>query len=351
VLATGAFLVFLGVMFAPTTFSSRRRDEPAPALDDAQPAWQDSAGGVATLEQEDVECEAAETQEPERMSAAGLVEEAADDVAAEDVSIPNRVEESAADSAEAVVSISASSVTIEAESVLVEEASAEEVAGVFSAEGDESMAASAIADVAVEDNVEEIDESSEESSDEECDEECDESDDVLDDVLDDVAAEVAAELEPATDEVAEESTSVDIAATAVALAEPAPESAGAFENEPPVCVIETYPSNFSAMQAGDAETLDSALGAFETHEAPDVHELQYDESDLDAIDGPASEDTDSGDSIVSAETSEPPAEPEPLEERSSVPEPTDRALDSTSLFAGLDETRWIDTRSGSPRGG
>jgi hypothetical protein len=381
VLATGAFLVFLGVMFAPTTFASRRREEPDPALDGAQPEWQDSAGGVATLEhenieQEDVECEATETDQTDGVAA----EDAAEAVDAEDVraeSIEEHVEGCAEDPAHAVVSISASSVMIEAETALVEEASAEEVAAeevaeAISAESGESMAADANAGVAVDDIIEEIDETAavdssvngqeieesvegacpescesaadDDESAEESDEECDESGDMLEDA----AGEIPSEIDAAIDGATEESPAEQIAATA--LAEPEPEPVSAIENEPQVCVIETYPSDFGATHAGDAETLDSALGAFETHEAPDVHELQYDASDLDSIDEPVSDDTDPGESIESAETTELPAEPDPIEERSSIPEATDRALDSTSLFAGLDETRWIDTRSGSSRG-
>jgi len=360
VLATGAFLVFLGVMFAPTTFASRRREEPDPALDGAQPEWQDSAGGVATLErenieQEDVECEATETDQPDGVAADDAAEDAvadaAEDVGAEGVcaeSTEEYVEGLAQDPSHAVVSISASSMMVEAETALVEEASAEDVADAISADAIADAADGDICDqihetTAVDSSV--IGQDVEESVEAACPEASDESDDMLEDVAEAVALELDAAIEDAT----EASPAEQMVETA--LAEPDPESVSAVENEPPVCVIETYPSDFGATHAGDAETLDSALGAFETHEAPDVHELQYDESDLDSIDAPASDDTDPGESIASAETAEPPAEPELIEERSGVPDATDRALDSTSLFAGLDDARWIDTRAGSPRGG
>jgi len=356
VLATGAFLVFLGVMFAPTTFASRRREEPDPALDGAQPEWQDSAGGVATLEhenieQEDVECEATEADQTDGVAA----EDATEDVGAEDVraeSTEEYVEGRAEDPSHAVVSISASSMMVEAETALIEEASAEDVADAISADAIADAADGDICDQIHETTTvdsfvigQDVEESVEAACPEACEpsvEACDESDDMLEDVAEEVALEIDAAIEDAT----EASPAEQMVETALALAEPEPESVSAVEDEPPVCVIETYPSDFGATHAGDAETLDSALGAFETHEAPDVHELQYDASDLDSIDEPVSDDTDPGESIASAETSELPAEPDPIEERSSIPEATDRALDSTSLFAGLDETRWIDTRSG-----
>jgi hypothetical protein len=412
VLATGAFLVFLGVMFAPTTFSSRRREDPAPALEDAQPEWKDSAGGVATLEQEDVECEAAETAQAEDVCAEDVsAEDAAEDVAEEALedagceSIEDSLEESREESredgieecvqasADAVVSISASSVMVEVDATTVSDDIAEDASGAIAAAGGDSVVAEALADVAVEgiagevaeEVAEEIaDETADETADEIADETADdtadeiaespaigesiaesvettlaesraesreESDSTLEDVAEDAAAEVDSAMGDATADATDESPVEQLAETAVALAEPEPESGSAVEDEPPVCFIETYPSDFAEMNAGDEESLEESLSACETHEAPDAHELQYDSTDADAIDEPASDDTDSGESIVSAETCEPPLEPEPIEERSSAPGATDRALDSTSLFAGLDDTRWIDTRSGSPRGG
>ena len=418
VLATGAFLVFLGVMFAPTTFSSRRREETAPALEDAQSEWQDSAGGVATLEREDLEHEDSEHEDSEHAHAGTddvAVEEAPatasedtikdqsdDEVADEaaDEAAPS-ADPGIADSYAAVVSISASSATFEVDSVDSSDASVESFSEECAASCEASItdeaysscqAAAVLAEIADTSGVAaESGASADTISDlvELCDGDGDQgsvemhaqaessvaeisaspevpalsegTSDTLDDAAVDIEDDLGADVESASadaisdeecvDEDAEQSAAEQIVETSVALAENESEPASLVEDEPPVCVIETYPSDFAATEAPETETLDRALGEIESHEAPDIHELQYDGTDLDAIDHPAGDDADPGESIVSAETTEPPAEPEPIEERNVIPEATDRALDSTSLFAGLDDAHWIETRSGAPRGG
>ena len=416
VLATGAFLVFLGVMFAPTTFSSRRREETAPALDDAQSEWQDSAGGVATLEREDSDREDSEhahagTDDAAVEDAAATASEDTIEDESDDETDDEADDEAAAsadpgiaDSYAAVVSISASRATVEVDSVdssdtSVESFSAEATASCRASIADEAdgsgevaAALSEIADAScviaesgesadtvsglVEPCVHDEDQDSVEmhaqaessvaaiSASPEVPALSEGTSDTLDDAAVDIEDDLGADVESASvdvisdeecvDEDAEQSAAEQIVETAVALAEPESERdsepASVVEDEPPVCVIETYPSDFVATEAPETETLDRALGEIESHEAPDIHELEYDGTDLDAIDHPAGDDTDPGESIVSAETTEPPAEPEPIEERNVIPEATDRALDSTSLFAGLDDAQWIETRSGAPRG-
>ena len=288
VLATGAFLVFLGVMFAPTTFStSRRRPEPIDAPRDGHDGeFHDSAGGVATLEADDaVEGAADDVDATEDASEESGKLDAADAADAADEGV---VEDAVEELDSAGPCADAATVAVESESSVV------------------SISASSI-----------------------------------------VEPEIALEAGVSQRETA---TSVEVPEVEVAEVEVAEvEDAEVPEPEPQICSIETFPSDFAQIASHEPETLDSALDASEMHEAQDIHELQYDETELDAIDVPADDDADPGEAVASAETMEPPEEVEPIVERASVPDANDRALDSTSLFAGLDESRWIETRSQSQR--
>jgi hypothetical protein len=142
-------------------------------------------------------------------------------------------------------------------------------------------------------------------------------------------------------------------------AEPVAETQVA-EVEVPLATVEIEESIDQAvaldMEAGPAieaviaepETLCSAEGDFVTHEAQDVHELQYDrvvevthaatealpqelEQELDAESDDQSLSLEAGDSAVDMSGSV----------IIEVPPANDRALDTMSLFAGIAEERWM----------
>ncbi|MFM2163971.1 MAG: hypothetical protein RL325_408 [Planctomycetota bacterium] len=129
---------------------------------------------------------------------------------------------------------------------------------------------------------------------------------------------------------------------------PSPDTAEAYLAEPdPEPVVETVPEPVS-VAAAEPETLDSAIAPVETFAAQDVHELQYGAADAveeiraatDSIPSEVEADDDAEAPSCVIETF-PSAAP-------SLPAPTDRALDGMSLFSGIDDARWIDTRD--PRG-
>jgi len=169
------------------------------------------------------------------------------------------------------------------------------------------------------------------------------------------AEPVAAEpvLECAVDAAAGPVAEIQVAETQVAENQVA-------EVEAPLATVEIEESIDQAvaldMEAGPAieaviaepETLCSAEGDFVTHEAQDVHELQYDrvvevthaatealpqelEQELDAESDDQSLSLEAGDSAVDMSGSV----------IIEVPPANDRALDTMSLFAGIAEERWM----------
>ena len=170
-----------------------------------------------------------------------------------------------------------------------------------------------------------------------------------------VAGEVAGVGAAAVEEMAVEDVAVeDVAVEDVAVEDVAVEDVAAAS--PAEVVVEP-------------ETLDSALFAGETFEATDLHELQYGKAadEAVALGGEAAEMTIEG-SIEVADAVSDAAGADELAEQPVVgvgpraedavaacaietfptpvapPAPTDRALDSLSLFSGIEDGRWIDTR-------
>ena len=271
VLAMGAFLVFVGLMLAPSSVTARPRvrRESTP-VDDAPNA----ASAVATMLAVDA---------PRVGVGMGVADEATEDVAQAIVA------------ADALDAGSASEIAVVgAEAAAVEVVDVVEVFGAA-----EPVAAEPVLECAV-----------------------------------DTAAEPVAEIQVAEIQVA--------------------------QVEAPLATVEIEESIAQAvaldMEAGPAieaviaepETLCSAEGDFVTHEAQDVHELQYDrvvevthaatealpqelEQELDAESDDQSLSLEAGDSAVDMSGSV----------IIEVPPANDRALDTMSLFAGIAEERWM----------
>jgi len=281
VLAMGAFLVFVGLMLAPSSVTARPRvrRESTP-VDDAPNA----ASAVATMLAVDA---------PRVGVGMGVADEATEDVA------------QAVVAADALDVVPASEIAVvDAEAAAVEVVDVVEVFGAA-----EPVAAESVLECAV-----------------------------------DTAAEPVAEIQVAEIQVAE----TQVAESQVA------------EVEVPLATVEIEESIDQAValeiEAGPAieaviaepETLCSAEGDFVTHEAQDVHELQYDrvvevthaatealpqelEQELDAESDDQSLSLEAGDSAVDMSGSV----------IIEVPPANDRALDTMSLFAGIAEERWM----------
>ena len=295
VLAMGAFLVFVGLMLAPSAVTARPRvrREPTP-VDDAPNA----ASAVATMLAVDAP----------RVGVVGVVDEVAGAVASD---APQAVE--AAGAVEVVEAVEVLDPVATPETAVVEaEAAAVEVAGAAetaeaAAEPSAEAAAEPIPDAAAE-------------------------------PIPEAFAELAAEAE------------VPVAAVEI--------------EEPVVPVVEVEgdpeadPEADPAIEAAIAEpeTLCSAEGDFVTHEAQDVHELQYErvvevthaatealpqelevefEAELEAEFG--AERDDQSLSVEAVDSAVDMSDSVIIE----VPPANDRALDTMSLFAGIAEERWM----------
>ena len=158
---------------------------------------------------------------------------------------------------------------------------------------------------------------------------------------------------PVLEEVPSESAE---AVSSAVPADPADQDSVQSVFEEPITVVDENCVEEGAMV--EPETLDSAVAEVETFAAQDVHELQYgvveqvDEihAATDSLPGEVEMEVDSeaqaeadGDADASTCVIETFSIAAP-----SVPAATDRALDGMSLFSGIDDARWIDTRD--PRG-
>jgi hypothetical protein len=284
VLAMGAFLVFVGLMLAPSAVTARPRvrREPTP-VDDAPNA----ASAVATMLAVDA-------------PRVGVVDEVAGAVASD---APQAVE--AVEVVEAVEAVEVLDPVATPETAVVEaEAAAVEVAG-----------AAETAEAAAEPSTE-------------------------------------AAAEPIPEAFAELAAEAEVPVAVVEIEEPVV----------PVVEVEADPESDPAIEAAIAEpeTLCSAEGDFVTHEAQDVHELQYErvvevthaatealpqelevefeaelEAELEAEFG--AERDDQSLSVEAVDSAVDMSDSVIIE----VPPANDRALDTMSLFAGIAEERWM----------
>ena len=291
VLAMGAFLVFVGLMLAPSAVTARPRvrREPTP-VDDAPNA----ASAVATMLAVDAP----------RVGVVGVVDEVAGAVASD---APQAVE--AVGAVEVVEAVEVLDPVATSETAVVEaEAAAVEVAG-----------AAETAEAAAEPSTE-------------------------------------AAAEPIPEAFAELAAEAEVPVAAVEIEAPVV----------PVVEVEGDPEADPAIEAAIAEpeTLCSAEGDFVTHEAQDVHELQYErvvevthaatealpqelevefeaefeaelEAELEVAFG--AERDDQSLSVEAVDSAVDMSDSVIIE----VPPANDRALDTMSLFAGIAEERWM----------
>ncbi len=301
VLAMGAFLVFVGLMLAPSAVTARPRvrREPTP-VDDAPNA----ASAVATMLAVDAP----------RVGVVGVVDEVAGAVASD---APQAVE--AVEAVEVLDPVATpETAVVEAEAAAVEVAGAAETAEA-AAEPSAEAAAEPIPDAAAE-------------------------------PIPEAFAELAAEAEVPV-------AAVEIEAPVVPVVEVEVEAEFDPELDP-----ELDPEADPAIEAAIAEpeTLCSAEGDFVTHEAQDVHELQYErvvevthaatealpqelevefEAELEAEFGVefGAERDDQSLSVEAVDSAVDMSDSVIIE----VPPANDRALDTMSLFAGIAEERWM----------
>ncbi|MFZ4750278.1 MAG: hypothetical protein ACOYMM_07190 [Phycisphaerales bacterium] len=366
VLATGAFLVFMGVMFAPTTLTSRR---PVRRPDGAPEGTTRGATQGATQG-------APETQSSGDGVVAGALAAGGVAVAVAGAEVMAAGEDACVDAdAEAVERDGVSLVSGEGSIVEIDPDASSDEAAREHASGDAAEIDAAVAEVEL------------------CDVElADESDDVDFEVEDSEAEDSEVTIE----DVAIEDVEISDSAVPVTSESPFAMPVAEMIEVKPTGALDGASEAETASEA-EAETLDSASGSVVTFVADDVQQRQYpaatespdavafaaessvpqeialaDDAEAqcaESIESASGSDHDDGLEVARAETqafageidapvasddeAAPEAAPDATAEATpraeceieTFPSAISRALDGMSLFSGIDDSRWIDTRS------